>query len=525
MKKLTTQFMCVLAAACLASCQDSIAPVQSREPLMKLAFGQNVNVSFSQSQNLQSIIDGASTGDTITLGAGSFSIADSLLIHDKSNLLIRGAGQGTTTLLPASAASAAFWVGNNVHGLTISDLTIHGQAPLAGNTHGIAMGGSTSNVSGITFKKLEVLEVGVGISVAGTTCDSVVISDNKIVGVRSRLSATPGFGTSGSGYGIHNDDCRHVRIAENYIEDTERHGIYQAKSAGPVVIEHNLILNHLRSGTIQRDNYLVALTVTNTSDASVAFNTIVNPYADALSVEYDAARPGTTSNVQLIGNSVVGARFNDVFITWAGPIQFWGNKFYHRGTIGPTGTPIVYPAANASALHAPTGRWAGTQMLDGRTPSDSMYVLQNGVLHLVTKAYGSDVDSWNYLNYTAGPLSNVQAIAADFDGVFIMQSNGQLNEGFPNYPWWVFTPASTTNWFNFEAMTMSGGQLYVVQNGALHHVNKSDYSYNSPAPRSGWAGTQALVGFNGRLFLMQSDWMHEVDPNTLWYIPGRIWQP
>jgi hypothetical protein len=491
-------------------------------PNLRLGFARNISVGSNQDLRAY-IADSAKSGDTITLGTGHFYFGASIQIAKKNNLWIRGAGKGSTVLHPADSVAFAFFVGDSVTSLTISDLTVQGTAPLSGNTYGIGMSAFTRGSSSLYFLRLELLELGVGIGIGGQGCDDVTIFDNTIVGIRSRYNASTNS-TSGSGYGVANQNCSHVRIAENYLEEVERHSVYQAVSSGPVTIEHNFILNHMKTGTIQRSPNLVAITVTNTQNASVSFNTIVNPYSDAISVEYENdGRGGSTSNPQLIGNTIIGARASDLFVTYPGTIDVWGNKYYHRGSIGWTASPSVrvdgaaYP--NGYTLRAPSTRWANTQMLDAQAPgSANFFVLQNGVIHEALKSYQSAPDSWNYTGYT-GPYSNVQALSAGNANAYAMIAN-TLYAFSPGTPSWS-SRTSPTNWSGFEAMTFTGNQLYIVQSGTLHHVDPVNFSYTSPAPRSGWQNTQALTGFKGRLFLIQNDCTHEVSTSTLWYT--RYW--
>jgi hypothetical protein len=519
----------VLVAIGVAACEDAVAPIQREVPNLRVAFGQNIPVNTSQ--NLKAIIEGASSGDTISLGSGDFYLPAQIVIQNKSNFIIRGNGQGITRIHPSDTANFAFELRSNLSQLTIQDLSIIGTTSPTPKAEGIGKFTAYSSVSGLYFQRLELRDLKSGITVSGPSCDDVTIYGNTIVGMHERLNPEIPGSTSGSGYGIQNGGCTHIRIAENYIEATDRHGIYQAYSEGPVTIEHNLVLNDLKYGTIQaNDPNLVSIVVINTKDAAVGFNSVINPYGDAMSVEYstaDAARPNiVTGNVQLIGNSVVGARQSDLFITVTSPVQLWGNKYYHRGSIGPSNNATIRTGGQAVALDTPTvaytepkwKRWWGSHVLAAHTPGNDIFVLQNAYVHKVTKAYWSHPDIWNYTSYK-GPYSAVQAMVADANSVYLMNSNTLYALNTTSSPWTQRN--STINWAGFEGMTISAGELYIIKIGYLYHVNPTTFDYSSPTPRNGWLNTQALVGFNGRLFIMQNDCTHEVSTSTLWYT--RYW--
>lgn len=523
----------------LAACQNDVIPTQPGGMSPPSA----ANYTITSGPQLKDSVENATTGAVINIPSGDYYLPSQILIDGKTNLTIQGQGVGVTRIHASDTAMFVFKVGDNVSGLTIQDMTIIGNGRSMANTHGIGMFSGTGR-SGLYFQRLELKDLNVGISVAGSValqnstndsgCYDVTVFKNTIVGVFARQHPDhtnfPPPNTSGSGYGIHNQGCHHVRIAENYIEATERHGIYEAWSKGPVTIEHNFILNHLMTtpDSLQGgDQQLVALAVTNTEGAAVAFNTVANSYSDALSIEYEnvADRPALTSNVQLIGNTVIGSRTHDLFVSAPGTWQVWGNKYFHRGSIGSTTTATLRDDAQSYSLDTATtssssawARWWGTKAVTAITPGGDVYAFQNDHMHKVTKTFFSHPDSWNYTSYK-GPYYGMQAVAADSTYAYVMASNTLYALTPTTSPWTQRT--SPTNWSGFEAMDVSGGQLYIVKSGYLYHVDPVTFSNSSPTPRSGWQNTQALTGFKGRLFIFQGDCVHEVSTSTLWYT--RYW--
>jgi hypothetical protein len=145
--------------------------------------------------------------------------------------------------------------------------------------------------------------------------------------------------TSGSGYGIHNEGCSNVRIADNVIRNADRHSIYQASAyqpdrpaaSGSIVIDHNIIIDHAKTSSLDRD-WLVALVVARSSNVVVSRNEIINPYHDAISVEdpsTDEGRRYSVRNISLVDNIVRDPRGADIFLTAGGTITMRGNRFLH----------------------------------------------------------------------------------------------------------------------------------------------------------------------------------------------------
>lgn len=529
----------VTALLAFSACEEGTGPKQPDrlQPVPAPAY------TITTGAELKDSIENAGTGAVINIPTGDYYLPSQILIDAKTNLTIRGQGIGVTRIHASDTAMFVFKVGDNVSQLSVSDMTIIGNGPSVADTHGIGMFSGT-NRSGLYFERLELKDLNVGISVAGSAalqtstgssgCYDVTIFQNTFVGIFARQHPDrtnfPPPNSSGSGYAIHNQGCHHVRIAENYIEGTERHGIYEAWSKGPVTIEHNFILNHLKNtpDSLQAgDQNLVAIAVTNTEDAAVAFNTVMNSYSDAISIEYENAssRPASTSNVQLIGNQIVGSRTHDLFVSAPGTWQIWGNKYHHRGSIGATTTPTLRDNGQSYSLDTATtsssgiwSRWWGTKDVTAATPGSDVYVFQNDYLHKVTKSYFSHPDSWTYTSYK-GPYYGMQALAVDSTYAYVMASNSLYALTTAASPWTERT--SPTNWSGFEAMTVTGGQLYIIQSGYLHHVDPATFSYASPTPRAGWQNAQALIGFKGRLFIFQGDCVHDVSTSTLWYT--RYW--
>jgi hypothetical protein len=301
--------------------------------------------------DLRTAIANARPNSRVSIPAGVYDIGNTpIRIEDKRNVEIVGAGEGKTII--QSGASAPFILelaGTNTN-LTISNISLYGAPRLAKNTHALAEGPDRMTLTGGRFHNLDIRNVAVGISVAGTGtgyCDDVQITNNRLDNIQNVLTATGT--TSGSGYGIHNESCTNVRIADNIIRNADRHAIYQAKAyqpdrpraGGSIAIEHNLIINHASTSSINED-FLVAIVVARSSNVTVTHNVIVNPYHDAISVE-DPTSEGTSyrvQNVKLVDNTVLGSRGADVFLT-ANSVTTSGNRFYHANSSGESAAPFI----------------------------------------------------------------------------------------------------------------------------------------------------------------------------------------
>jgi hypothetical protein len=301
--------------------------------------------------DLRSAIANARPDSRVNIPAGIYDIGNTpIRIEGKRNVDIAGAGQGRTIIRSGGAAPFILELAGTNTNLKISDMTLEGAARLTRNTHALAEGPDRMTLTGGRFYNLDIRNVAVGISVAGTGtgyCNDVQITNNHLDNIQEVLTAAGT--TSGSGYGIHNESCTNVRIADNVIRNADRHAIYQAKAyqpdrppaSGSIMIEHNLIINHASTSSLSND-FLVAIVVARSSNVTVAHNVIVNPYHDAISVE-DPATEGVryvVRNIKLIDNTVLGSRGADVFLTAASATAS-GNRFYHASSAGQASTPFI----------------------------------------------------------------------------------------------------------------------------------------------------------------------------------------
>jgi len=292
---------------------------------------------------LRSALANARPGMTISIAPGTYDIGTRpLRIEDRRSLRIIGAGAGRTIIRASGSAPFIFELAASNDNLEIAGMTLQGASRLRRNTHALASGSDRMNLTRARFHDLDIRNVAVGISVAGSgngICDDVEITSSSLNNIQDVM--TPNGVTSGSGYGIHNDGCSHVRISGNTIRNADRHSIYQASAyqpdrpaaSGSIVIENNVIIDHGKTSSLNNE-WQVALVVARSSNVVVSKNEIVNSYFDAISIEdpTEEGRRYAVRNVSLIDNTVRGSRAADLFLTAEGTFTSRGNRFY-RGNV------------------------------------------------------------------------------------------------------------------------------------------------------------------------------------------------
>ena len=353
--------------------------------------------------DLRAAIANAGPNSRVSIPAGVYDLGNtSIRIEGKRSVEISGAGQGRTILRAGPSAPYIFELAGSNANLTVANMSLEGATRLATNTHGLASGSERVSLTGARFHDLDIRNVAVGISVANSgtgICNDIQITSNHLDNIQDVVTST-GV-TSGSGYGIHNDGCTQVRIADNVIRNADRHSIYQARAyqpdgAGPgsIVIEHNLIIDHARTSSLN-STWLVAIVVARSANVTVARNVIVNPYHDAMSIEDapEEGAPTTIRNVSLIDNTVLGSRGADIFLTAGGSYVVSGNRFYHSDAVGSPSAPfirrdgrgvsgrLVESSSSGNARAAVPGRIPGTGPLRGVASFGSKLYVYSGSCH------------------------------------------------------------------------------------------------------------------------------------------------
>jgi hypothetical protein len=291
-------------------------------------------------------------GITLDLGRATInSSAANCIVVSASNVKIRG---GTLNMLATGAAQFGVNPSGTVANLAVEGMTIAGTGATADAQTGFG-NNSGQTLSGLRILNNVVTNMSVGISLNANLSGS--ITDALVQG--NRVTGSVGT-SSGQGYGIHHangsGNPSQVRIVGNYMENNQRHDIYQAAGSGVSIIANHT--NHHRTGVcggVDRPS----ISVGRSSDVIVADNIVEDTCDAAFDVFTDSA--GTTAdNVRFVNNIVRNWKnFPAMQIGDPAPstngfptnIVVSGNHFYTDLTVtGGSG------AATASAIYLYSGK-------------------------------------------------------------------------------------------------------------------------------------------------------------------------
>ena len=300
----------------------------------------------SSASDIRAAIANARPGTRVSIPAGTYNIGSTpIRIKGKHDVEIVGAGEGRTIIRASGSAPFIFELAGSNDGLSVAGMTLEGAEHLSRNTHALASGSDRISLTRVRFHDLDIRNVAVGISVAASPsgsgiCNDIQITSNRLDNIQDVVTSK-GW-TAGSGYGIHNDGCTNVRIADNVISNADRHSIYQASAyqpdrpaaSGSIVIANNKIIDHAKTSSLPNE-WQVALVIARSSNVLVSGNEIINPYQDAISIEdpsSEETRSYTVRNIRLIDNVVRGEWKADIFLTASGTFTSQGNRFYPIGS-------------------------------------------------------------------------------------------------------------------------------------------------------------------------------------------------
>lgn len=213
----------------LGCTEDVAAPIPRSNPS-----DPTVRHDLVRGNDLRQLIENASNGATIQL-SGEYTVDAPIVIQNKQGLTITGSGDGTRIRTTSNFSGlGVLQIGSNVQALRLSRFSIKGTEPDGTNLWGVFTSTPVpTNLSDLTFEHLLIEDMGNGITIGGTpgSCYAVVIFHNRILRMHSRLDTLvdtlrgPVATTSGSGYGIHTQNCQNVWITRNHLEQTARHAV------------------------------------------------------------------------------------------------------------------------------------------------------------------------------------------------------------------------------------------------------------------------------------------------------------
>ncbi len=511
----------VLFAAAGCSEQTRLPTAPDAQPSVSRGSFAVVNVATVPA--LRAAVRNAEPFQQILIAPGLYDLGnEGISVANKSDIEIFGSGKGRTVIKLGPDVLIGFNTPGNVRRISIAHLTIQGTLPSTVATTGIGSDDSRVSLTGAAFFDLEIKDVAVGISIVsprGGQCSDISITGNTLENIQDFV-LSGGF-TRGSGYGIHNENCWRVRIADNVIRNADRHAIYQALQTGyggvGVVIENNLILEHATTPTIDRW-YLTALDVWRSQGVVVANNIIVAPAHAAMGLGgYEADHTGLRGplrDVYFIGNTVLGAGEADIHFELPWSWVFWGNRFANRGIAGMTSTPR--PSSESGMRRGPLEdpkRFQQTQAVVSAAPFTSTHVMQAGKLHSLWSPYSrfSFVDPGEWPGTTMpGVWSNFQDITTG-NGLVYLIAGDRLTEVTPG-SWRQRTAPFSLN--PPAGMAVVGSSLFVLAGDAMHKIDPVTWSDRVVGPRMG-GRINGMAVHAGLAYIMVNDTIRTIDLNAL----------
>lgn len=526
----------IASPACVATEPDD-------EPSDGSAFRDNQPLAITSNEvavpcnaDLRAIIEAAPNDTTLRLGACTYAVSSimrdgirsGIQIKDKKRLAIMGAGQGRSVVQFARDTYIGFEIGSGTQDLTISSLTVRGSITKAlcdetpasptfvnsdgdktcyttgdlalPNTHLIGSRGGARGVARVTVRDVELADASVGLSV-GSACESgaydgAIVENNYVHDMHGKYT--------GSGYGLHVACATDVVFRNNLIERPHRHGIYVAMTSPTneqtLRVIGNTIVDHGGQGegpTVQE----AALVLARADNVLALNNTIVGGTSSyALSAEYDAQTKRDCTRCAVVGNRFLRTSDSkaDIWVNAHSQVELWNNQR------GQAAAPIANESGNAVHIAGPGGFWAGTQALTAYRDQGEDYVavMQGNVLHRLRVPTNVLPSQWRDYSYSTTNWFNFSFMTASASGLFVLQNNvlHGVNAQSTNGQWPY--QASPTQWFRTAAITANAeGAVFVVQNGTLHRLNPTDWTYIYDT--SDWGGTEAISVVGDRVYALQ----------------------
>ena len=263
-------------------------------------FGAKPDDEIDDAVAIQTAMDAASPGDTLSLPAGTFLVNRTLRV--KSGLKIQGAGQDQTFVKCNAGAQLDFFDLSGSHNVELSGFTIDGNNSLHAH-HGIfARKGGGHFIHHLTIQNLGSANGPLGIHFIGSDgnyangVNDCVISDNTFrnIGTNSPWGAGIRFSWGSS---------RH-QVLRNIIDNTGRGGILANDGACDLTISSNVVT---RSG---RKTEKLAIEVWRDCDRAVIEDNHVDHWLSIGGAKRVAARRNIirppAGNIAFIGLELIG---------------------------------------------------------------------------------------------------------------------------------------------------------------------------------------------------------------------------
>jgi hypothetical protein len=242
-----------------------------------------------------SAIAAMAAGRTLEL-IGNYKITSGLLLTDLSRMAF--VGKGRIFLSGAASGAFIFQMAGTCDDLLFEGFTLYGDNNAA-YSQTVFGNNSGQTLSRIRYRDLNVSGINVGLSLTGNggacTKSSVkgcVLSD--IVGV-----------ASGSGYGIHMDNCTGAIVALNQIDNASRHAVYHGRGTNNKVLG-NTIKNH--RSAVYTGGVVSAMPIARASGILVQGNTFIDCYDGQVEITQDTSTSLNCSDITVVDNHFIGRK-------------------------------------------------------------------------------------------------------------------------------------------------------------------------------------------------------------------------
>ena len=385
------------------------------------------NTTTLQCQTIQAAIDGASSGDTINVVAGTYP--ETLNLGGKT-LTIEGAGADITTIDASSFTGYA--IQNFGDGSIIRGLTLIG----TGNS-GSSYGFKISHVSNITLENIKVensYKTGIDLNtVTGAILNNIEVNNTTsgfgLMILDSTNVAVANITTSGNAWGG-------VSVqAKNAVTDSITFsGLFSASESNPLLLEKDPpaypeITNVQISSQFQyvvyglrtADNYKQWFYQETLSNAKVLAGTLVGSYSGLIA--YDVVGENYyVENGMKIQDAINAASSGDTINVAAGTYTTTGQIVIDKNLtiIGTGGKPVIQPDADLPQTNAVAGAWFLVN--PGVTFNLNNFVLDGNGLKVqqAIRSHGATIiDNVDFLNVRNSTSPYVGFAIASFGGTIL----------------------------------------------------------------------------------------------------------
>ena len=318
--------------------------------------------------NIQAYVTAATAGDTLILGAGTYTITATITV-DKA-ILIKGQGLSATKVTTATANIAAFTL--TASSARITDLYIGHSG--TGTTYGIYAG---DGLTALQVRNVTVVTSGAGVKYCVYSKSSITVSDTECYPTSSDSNSNGVYITNDSGATVNiSANVQGVRVITT--------GVTSAANGNRGLVAYNN--NTTKTITVNLFNsQLTAVASAGSTDVALyaasttTFNTTVNAYDSVLS--------GADNDVLNTGTNVV-TLFNCTLVngTTTGTIAYGGTQVVSKlnGNTITTGTGVLTLAAGKTLTANNSLTLAGTDATTHTFPATSATIARTDAAQTFT---------------------------------------------------------------------------------------------------------------------------------------------